>query len=304
MDKILLIGGSGFLGLNWINYNSTFDLVPTFNSLVPRFGSNWQKFSFDDKAIDELKELIMKVKPDVVVNCAAMTSIEACNLFEDKAYALNFVLPKNLAQLSKNFGFKLVHISTDQFASESLAPRSELEKMTPLNVYGRTKLNADENVALLAPDALILRVNFFGYGSKKKLSLLDQIIKKLSSKEIFYGYADVFFNPISAKELVQSAYALLERGAKGLFNISSIQPISKFDFAIMVSEVYDLDTRLVVPSLSDNFQTSVQRVKYLPLSNEKFLETTGILLPPVRSMLIQLKEDTIWQQLVGGLDVS
>lgn len=297
MNSILLLGGSGFLGLNWIRYSPGAFITPTFNTSIPKIGENWQKFSFTGENVEELQELITRVKPQIILNCAALTSIEVCEINETKAHILNYELPKNLAVVSKALGIKLIHISTDHFASEHLTPRSEFENMIPVNVYGDSKLKAEQIISRINPEALIVRVNFFGFGVTKKSNLLDEIILKLSLGENFYGFTDVQFNPISIEQVVVGVNMLIKLGASGLINLAGNEIVSKFDFTQIVSEVFDLDKSLVKPHSSSGHQTGVRRVNYLPLDNTKFTNLTGHKFPTLRGMLDQLKEDTIWHRV-------
>ncbi len=300
--KLLLIGASGFLGLNWLYYNKLYDIIPTYNNSLPNFENNWVNFTFDTTNILRLSKLITEIKPDVVINCAAL-KIEECELNRDYAKIVNFELPKHLALISKNLGFSFVHISTDHFYSKFDFPRNELEKVVPLNMYGETKKNAENIILELNPYALIIRVNFFGFGSKKKINLLDGILTSIKSGKNFMGYTDVIFSPVSISELIKCTYVLLDLEAGGIFNLASSDAISKFEFAKKVCRIFEYNPDLIISGLSEDVEVSVKRVQYLALESTKFSRFTGIKIPTVEEMLLELKGDIVWQQVLGGLNV-
>ena len=300
--KILLIGASGFLGLNWLYYNKSYEIIPTYSNSLPNFKNNWVNFTFDGSNILGLLKLITEVKPDVVINCAAL-KIEECELNKEYAKIVNVTLPKHLALISKNLGLSFVQISTDHFYSKFDFPRSELETVIPLNMYGETKICAEKIILELNPRALIIRVNFFGYGLKKKINLLDDILTCVKSGKNFMGYTDTVFSPVSISELVKCTYLLLDLGAGGIFNLASGDSLSKLEFAKAVCRIFEYNPELVISSLSGKAEVNVRRVKYLALGNAKFSSFTGVTIPTVEEMLLELKSDIVWQQEVGGLNV-
>lgn len=295
-EKMLLIGGSGFLGLNWQHYNSFYDITATYNSYLPNLPTNWVKFTFDGSNISDLEKIISITNPKVIVNCAAITNVEFCDRNRSLAKLINTDFPRELAILANKSCRKFVHISTDHYQSESESPRSEDDDLVSVNVYGQTKLAAEKFIIQECPDALVLRVNFFGYGPRRNPSLLDQILLNLSTSQKFYGFTDVHFNPISTKELVMSVNKLIERESNGIFNIASSNVISKYEFAKKVCKVFHFDSEFVVESESDVFDSRTKRPKYLALNAAKFNCMTGIMCLSIDDMLIDLKSDTIWRQ--------
>jgi vacuolar-type H+-ATPase subunit H len=189
------------------------------------------------------------------------------------------------------------------FYSKFDFPSNELEKVVPLNMYGETKKNAENIILELNPYALIIRVNFFGFGSKKKINLLDGILTSIKSGKNFMGYTDVIFSPVSISELIKCTYVLLDLEAGGIFNLASSDAISKFEFAKKVCRIFEYNPDLIISGLSEDVEVSVKRVQYLALESTKFSRFTGIKIPTVEEMLLELKGDIIWQQVLGGLNV-
>ena len=133
---------------------------------------------------DELSKQFQQLKADIVVNCIGLTNVEAYEEDEKLADYTNVAIAKNIAQASKDSKVKLVHISTDHLFDGELAYASEKEKKVPVNVYGRTKSHGEDVVLDIHPDALVIRINFFGQPSYKP-SFSDKILKSLERSTPF-----------------------------------------------------------------------------------------------------------------------
>ena len=100
-------------------------------------------------------------EPDLVINAAAFTAVDACEEKVDEAFAVNAIGPRNLAEAARHAGAHLVHISTDYvFDGRSPAPYVEWDRTGPLSVYGRSKLGGETEVLSLAAGATVVRTSW------------------------------------------------------------------------------------------------------------------------------------------------
>jgi dTDP-4-dehydrorhamnose reductase len=299
---MLLIGGSGFLGLNWQNYNSSYEVIPTYNEHLPNLGSSWKRFSFNGLNSQELRSLILVIQPEVIVNCAAITKIEMCEDRKELSHIINVDLPKWLAIYSSQLKIKLVHISTDHFRSNLDLPRKESEPVFAVNHYGKTKLEAEELIFEQNSQALIVRVNFFGFGTKRSPTLLDNIINSANIGNKFVGFDNILFNPVSVIEVVKAIEKLLKIDATGVFNLASNEVISKYDFAMLACKIFNLKSDLIIRGNSSRLGGGCLRPNYMALDASKFTIITGMPLSPMFQMLSQLKSDRVWHQKIRSID--
>jgi dTDP-4-dehydrorhamnose reductase len=235
------------------------------------------------------------------VNCAATTNIDLCESNRSLSKTINTNFPKELANLANTISSKFIHISTDHYKSKINLPRKEIDEVVPMNVYGETKLEAEKLILEVCPKALVIRVNFFGYGAMRNSSLLDKILLNLSIGKKFYGFNDVFFTPVSIRELVVNVNKLIDKDLDGLFNIASSDVISKFEFAKKVCEIFGYNSDLIIESNSDFFKSRSKRPKYLALDATKSINLTGIMNLSTNDMLVELKRDIVWRQQVGEI---
>jgi len=299
---MLIIGGSGFLGINWLHYNNKYRIVSTYNTNRLNFTADWKRFSFDDKnGLNALEKLVLEVNPEVIVNCSAIANIEKCESQFVLAKNINTDLPRALAVVSEKIGCRLIHISTDHYFSELKSPRNEFSNMFPVNNYGITKMNAEKTILGGSSQTTIVRVNFFGYGLPKNPSLLDKIIQDLDKGKKFYGFDDVFFNPVSIEELVSSIELIIENQFVGLIHLGSNEVISKYEFARRIAKIYGYPQELILPRHSTDFDRRVKRPQYLALDATKFLELTQKSLPLIDDMLYCLSREIDWKNMLRGV---
>src|SRR6056297_1153811 len=155
--KIMVFGATGLLGT---------DIIKACRDDFDAAG-----FSSRDADITDLEAVYNKVKtlkPDVVINSAALTDVDKCEMEPDKAYAVNAVGPKNIAIACRDFKARFIHISTDYvFDGESARPYTEFDEPAPVNIYGRSKLAGENMVRDILGDFMILRTAWI-FGETRK----------------------------------------------------------------------------------------------------------------------------------------
>jgi len=293
-EKLLVLGGSGFLGINFTRYCKNFDVVLTYSKALPTIRGNWIKFDFSLQGEVELSALIKEVRPSIIVNCIALTNVDHCEQFPVKTKLLNTILPGAIGKIAEKEKIKFVHVSTDHFKSRVDEPRSEDLEVWPVNVYGNSKKFAEDLVKTINPSALIVRTNFFGFSYRKNNTLLEKILSNMAENKTFDGFSDVFFNPVSVIHLIRAIEYLSSIDSQGLYNISSSTVISKLDFARLAATVFGFNSGLIVPSTSRQGLLRVDRPKYLALNSTKYSSMRAPRIPDVKDMLLELKEDTLW----------
>ena len=214
-------------------------------------------------------------KPDLIINTVALTDVDFCEKNPNLAFETNVNYINLLINFCKNNRSKLVHISTDHL-SDGLTPCiEENQELYPINEYGKTKLLAENLIKSKISNSIILRTNFFGWGPKYRQSFSDRIIDSIKLNKEIYLFEDAFFSPVSIRRLCKIILLLFEAKKKGIFNISSNDRISKYNFGIKVCEYFDLKKDLVVPCSIENIKNLVLRPKDTSLNNKKITNEIG-----------------------------
>ncbi len=297
VKKILIIGGTGLLGINWaLQEKGKYQFHLGINNReVVLDGVYLQKIDLNN--IEDIYFHLEKIKPIYVVNAAALTNIEQCELNKDLAKKVNVDLAVNIAIVCKRLNIPFVHISTDHIFSGNNSYYEENDIPEPLNYYGLTKLNAEKSVKKINPDSLIIRTNFYGWGTSYRKSFSDFIYDNLVQGKKIHLFNDVFYTPILINSLIQSINKLINLNKNGIYNIIGAERISKYEFGKTLADRFNLDSSLIneVEYNKIMMNQAVRRPFDMSLSSKKLLKVSGIIVPKLSSDL-----DALFQGLKNG----
>jgi dTDP-4-dehydrorhamnose reductase len=267
--RVLFTGGSGLLALNWamaIRDKFTVVLGLHQKNITLR---GFEHYQIDIKSVERLASSLEKIKPDIVIHAAGLTNVEQCEKEPDLAFHVNVEIAEVVAKVCFQKGLHLVHISTDHIFSGNEPLLSEVQPSKPINKYGETKAEAEVLVLKAYPDALVIRTNFFGWGTSYRKSFSDYIIEGLRAKKQLVLFDDVFYTPILVENLAFAVHDLIDLQEQGIMNIVGDERISKYQFGIKIAEKFDLDCNLIKRSSICEISGLVQRPKDMSLTNQK-----------------------------------
>jgi dTDP-4-dehydrorhamnose reductase len=221
------------------------------------------------ESVDTIRYLVDDLKPQFVIHTAGLTNIEKCESAPDIAKYLNVQLAKNMAQACSASQVPLVHISTDHLFKGDEAYVDEETVLSPINVYAQTKAEAEQQVLDSHPNALVIRTNFYGWGTSYRKSFSDMVINTLRASIELILFKDVYYTPIIVEELILTLHELVARKATGIFNVTGDDRVSKYEFGLRLAESFDLDKMLIVPGLISDMPNLVRRPHDMSLSNKK-----------------------------------
>ena len=198
-----------------------------------------------------------------------MTNVDQCEAFPEMAYKINFEGAKFVSDVCLKNNIDLIFISTDHLFDGSVPNVSENHVKNPLNCYGRTKSLGEDYILLNNPNALIIRTNFYGWGTSYRQSFSDFVIDNLRKEKNITLFNDVFYTPILIETLVETVMELYFNKSIGIFNVVGNNRVSKLEFGLELAKVFGLNLDLIKEgSINDNKQL-VKRPKDLSLSNSK-----------------------------------
>ena len=274
-SRTLITGGSGLLALNWAcALRNQHDII---------LGVRKRQFSLAGTSViklnlgslDELVRQFEILQPQVVIHAAGLTSVEKCESAPILAEQVNVFLAINMAKVCSIFKVPFVHISTDHLFSGQNAFADESLPASPLNIYGRTKAKAELRVLEENPEALVIRTNFYGWGTSYRLSFSDLVIHTLRANNELNLFDDVFYSPILAEVLAQVTHELITLKAKGIFNIVGGWRLSKFAFGLKLAKEFGLNQSLIKPTQISKKSFLVKRPLDMSLSNKKVVDFLG-----------------------------
>lgn len=247
------------------------------------------KYLFTDVAelditdIAAVRKMVNDNNVEAIVNCAAYTNVDKAE--DDAAFCevLNAKAPENLAIVMKEVGGLLVHISTDYvFGGDPYnTPCGEDQKGTPTGVYGKTKLQGEQNIIATGCKHIIIRTAWLysEFGKNFVKTMLNLTSTKPSLKVVF----DQVGTPTYALDLAAVIFDIIENrkyeGHEGIYHFSNEGVCSWYDFTKMIAEIAGNKECDVQPCHSDEFPSKVVRPSYSVLDKTKIKNTFDIKIP-------------------------
>jgi dTDP-4-dehydrorhamnose reductase len=262
---------------------------------------------------DAIRRTVRDIRPNLIVNAAAYTAVDAAETDESNAYAINGDAPAVLAEEAKKTGSAVVHYSTDYvFDGLKKTPYTESDATNPINAYGRTKLAGEQAVSNSGAPHLIFRTSWV-YATRGRNFLL-RILRLASEREELKIVRDQVGAPTCARDIAEATTkvltCILQRSnylsfvseLGGTYHMTAAGQASWYDFAEAILEEErkvschlswldaatrgrELIARYVVPISTEEFRSATARPGYSVLSNSRLAQTFGVALPDWRNQL-------------------
>lgn len=268
--KILITGSNGLLGQKLVyklKQKPGVTLIATArgeNRLVDKSGYVYDSLDITD--YNNVKSVFEKHKPDVVINTAAMTNVDACETDRDGALLMNATSVEHQVKVleglqNENYKPHFIHLSTDFIFDGTHGPLTEEEKPNPLSYYAETKLMAEQTVqASKLKWAMARTVLVYGIVDNMSRSNIVLWVKQnLEQGKKINVVDDQFRTPTLAEDLAEGCILIAEKGATGIFNISGKDFMSILELAHKVADYYKLDKTLINPSKSADIKQPAKR---------------------------------------------
>ena len=215
---------------------------------------------------------------DIVVNCAAYTNVDKAEDDKEKADLINYIGPKNLAEVCRERNGFLIHISTDYvFDGTKNTPYTESDETKPLGVYGETKLKGENAIINSGCEYVIIRTSWL-YSSFGK-NFLKTMKKLTAEKESLKVVFDQVGTPTYAGDLANVIHKIILKNdgniKNQIYHFSNEGVCSWYDFTVAINEVFGHNCK-VLPCHSDEFPSKVTRPSFSVLDKTKIKEKLGI----------------------------
>lgn len=259
--KVFITGSNGQLGRELLN-----QLPQTNHAFV---GYDIPEFDLTDK--NGMEGIIDTEKPDVIINCGAMTNVDGCETNRDLAMQLNADGPKALAEIAQKRNIVLVQVSTDYvFDGDGIEingvkrPYLETDPVDPQTVYGESKALGEKAVMASLDKYFIVRTAWL-YGDGK--NFVKTMINLSQTHPEISVVNDQIGTPTSTVDLAKAILALIETDAYGIYHGTCEGFCSWYDFACEIFRLKSIDVK-VRPVSSDEFVSKTPRPKYSVLENK------------------------------------
>lgn len=283
---LLVTGAAGFLGRFVVR-----QAAATGRSVVAAVHRTFDHFELvssrqaDLTSDAALNDLFGIVKPTAVVNCAALTDVDACERDPDRAFLLNSRVPQALSAKCAESGAVFVHISTDSVFAGDRGNYSELDAPAPVNVYARSKLEGERLVVDANANCVVLRTNFVGPSRSGRSGLADWVASRLESGEAIDGFRDVVFSPLFVADLADIILMCTGAGIRGVYHAAARDSCSKYEFSRRLASALSLDSSLVRAGSLADAKLTARRPLNTSLSPARLEKALGRRFPDVEQAI-------------------
>lgn len=286
MQKVLIVGGSSLLGKYFTSTQpNDIDLSSTwFTNYFPG------AYHLDVSNRSQIAYVFERVKPQVVIHCAAVGSVDYTEAHFTETHAVNVLGVKNIMAAAKDAGALFVYISTNAVFDGEQPPYAENAERRPINRYGSIKREA-EQLVMSGYNWLIIRpFLLYGYphigGRQNWFTLITaNLIQNKETRLV----DDIYWQPTSARDCAATIWKLLELGQKNeIYHVAADERMTLYEFGLKVAEFNQADKRLIVPIASSELKNIAPRPKDTTFDLNKIHEL-GIKLSLVEEGLRNLK---------------
>jgi len=239
--------------------------------------------------ISSIKKAVNGINPQILINCAAYTDVDACEVNKEKVFSINGEGLKNLIQVCKENDILLVHFSTDfVFDGRKKSPYTEEDKPNPISIYGASKFLGEQYLLNSDIRFFLIRTSWmYGNGGK---NFVKAIINKAAAQSEISVVVDQVGNPTWTRDIAEVTLRLLKTEQYGIYNYSNEGDCSWYEFACEIAKILQnsgnkFQNARIIPIKSAQLKRAAKRPAYSALSKSKIKTVTGIEIPHWRESL-------------------
>lgn len=297
--KFLITGASGLLGQGLLRYIASLGkhsiIGLSYHHASCYEHENIRMITADLQNEHVIERIIQTERPDVLIHTAGLTSVDECEKNPQYAFLINTKIPKRLAHLCQQNRIRFVFISTDHITDGTQAFFSEDVVTSPVNIYAKTKAQAEIYVGEYHPESVIIRTNFFGKGLPWRQSLTDWIWQKLSAGENVPAFIDSWISPLSVPYLSKALYDLSLLKVTGILHVGGRERVSKYEFAIKAAHHFGFDSKLVVPTRMASAKLQAPRPTDMSMNISRAESYLRYALPDIDQSLSSIRAEYLVQ---------
>jgi dTDP-4-dehydrorhamnose reductase len=285
LNRLLIVGSTGLVGskVAYLAPRHGFEAYNTHNARTSPLPNSVQ-LNITDR--EETLSLVKKVRPEAIVNTAALHNVDYCESHRDEATKVNVEGVRNLVDAARETDSRLIQLSTDYVFDGNSGHYSELDSPHPLHFYAETKLEAEKVAADLPSYAVARPSVIYGWNpleaggvpssSGKTINFAMFVLDKLKKNEAVKAVRDQYGSPTFADNLAEALLRLARHSENGVFHTAGKSCMSRYEFAVKAAEIFAYPTRLVEPVYTSDFKQLAKRPKNSCLRVEKAEQTLRV----------------------------
>jgi dTDP-4-dehydrorhamnose reductase len=239
--KILLVGANGKIGRAWRRLADTWPLQ-TLTAFPPSSEADLTTH----EGIQKLSNEIRGSSYDLVIHAAAWTNVDRCEREPETADVINTRSVASVADACKQMGAGLIFYSSD-YVFDGSGPKDEQAQRSPLNIYGETKVQAEDAIRESCAEHLIIRINAPFAPPADGLSFYSFVFSTLSSGGTVRAVVDQWNNPLDTDRIALWSHDAWEKQSRGVFHLAGGTYATRYDLARAIAQYIEIDTSRIQP---------------------------------------------------------
>jgi len=241
---VFITGSSGLLGNKLTEIaKRNYEVVPLYNTR--KLHPNSLKLDITNQKL--VLSLFSKFKPNTIIHTASETNVDKCETHKEHAWKVNTEGTKNIALACKKTNTKLIYISSDYVFDGEKGLYTEKDKPNPINYYGVTKFEGENQVVQHCKNYSILRTSVLYGWHPWKQNFATWIINQLKQNKEITVVEDHYNTPTLADNLAKITIEVVQKDLQGLYHASGSERISRYQFAKQIAKAFNLDFNLIKP---------------------------------------------------------
>jgi len=249
--NVFITAGSGLLGKSLLEtHPNEFKLSASYFPNKPdSFPENVDFFELNITNKDEVLKRIRSIKPDVIIHTAAIGNVDFCEKNKEISWATNVDGTKNIIEAAEECNSKIIYLSSNAVFDGNNPPYKEEDEINPLSYYGETKVICERLVKNSGLKSVIIRaILMYGWNnSLERQNMLTWILDSISKGIPLKIVNDIYSNPLLSLNCADAIWSVIKKEKTGIFHVAGLDCLSRYDFALKIAEIFNLDNSMIAP---------------------------------------------------------
>ena len=278
--NVFITAGSGLLGKalletcpNKYKLNATY-----FPNKPDKFPKSINFFELNITNRDKVLNCIRRIKPDVIIHTASIGNVDFCEKNKDISWSTNINGTKNIIEAAKECNSEIIYISSNAVFDGNNPPYKEEDEINPINYYGETKVICERLVKNSKLKSVIIRaILMYGWhNSLERQNMVTWILDSISKGVPLKIVNDTYSNPLLSLNCADAIWATIKKEKTGIFHVAGADCISRYDFALKIVEIFNLDKSILTPVPNSYFTGIAPRPCNTCFCTDKMEQELGI----------------------------
>jgi len=219
---------------------------------------------------DEIRDVVRRIRPDVIIHCAAWSDLDGCEKDRDRAFRINAEATGVIAETGSVLGCRLIYTSTDMVFDGEKGDYDESDPTGPINVYGESKLAGEERIEKFCSDYVVARVALI-YGSPVTgcNSFSERILDRVRQGKVMPLFTDQYRTPILVQNLAKALLELAGTVFSGTIHLGGRERVDRYAFGLRLAELRGFPAKVLRPVSMSEIQTVASRPRDVSLDTSK-----------------------------------